>query len=78
MKEQEMIDVAAVVTTLAEFDGPVIASTVYMALGCDHSRYERTTYLCAVTGLIVKGAETLTITDKGRKIAEQLNAVLTS
>ncbi len=75
MSKAEMTDVAAIVTTLAEIS-PAPASSVYMALGCDHARYERATYLCAAAGLIEKTADALRITSKGLEIAAKLNAAL--
>jgi len=75
MDKRAMADFAATLTTLAETN-TAIASTIYLAMGSDINRYNVVKRMLLATKTAEVTSEMLTITDKGRKIAAQIEAVL--
>jgi len=68
--------ISAILTTLLDVDPePAPASSIYMALGCDHSLYESVSLSLATNGLVVKTSTTLALTDLGREKAKELQAI---
>jgi predicted transcriptional regulator len=69
--------IASIITTLAETEGgSAIATMIYLGLGCTLSDYQYVIRIMAMEGLVTSTTEQVTITDKGRKVAEKINAIL--
>jgi len=74
-QQRLMVDFTAVVTLLAEETGPVPASSIYMALEWNMSRFEAVKMLLMRTNTAKVTSNTLMATDEGRKVAEKLATI---
>ena len=66
--------IVILLTTLDECDGWCPAGHFYTAMDMDMDAYERVTSAASRAGWIIKTTETLTLTDKGRAQARQIEA----
>jgi predicted transcriptional regulator len=70
-----MVDFAAVVATLADETRPVPASSIYLALGSDLTRFEAVKTALVASGVVQATSETVALTPKGRELATKLAEV---
>ena len=77
MTKEQMIQVAAILTTLAEVEG-CPESSLYLLVGCNWESFEKLSFILRGAGFIEIKAHYCTITSKGREIADKLNATLTA
>lgn len=74
---QQLVFCAAVLSTLNEIpDGWAPRSTIYMALGCNLGAFEEIEALLTKAGWVTHNSLTITITEKGRGKARELDARL--
>ena len=74
MNQKELVlAVAAVVSAAAEFDFCPCTSA-YMALGCDMGKWEVVRSVCVRAGFITCTPSTYRLTEKGKQLAEEINA----
>ena len=77
MNKQEIYAyVAAIVTTLAEFEGSVAESTVYIALGMDLDLYHRVARIMRQIDVVRITGNRIALTASGRAFAAELQETL--
>ena len=75
MDKKTMQDIAVIVTTLAEVDGSP-ESMLYLAIGADLEYWNTIKYALVSTDLIHEEYNFVTITDKGRALADKINSAM--
>ena len=75
MTKEQMVLVAAILTTLAEVDG-CPESTLYLTVGCDWVKFETIKGILVSAGLINCRGHYVTLTEKCKEIATKLNETL--
>lgn len=73
MTKQDVTAIVAILTTLAECEGSP-ESMIYLAIGADLNRWYQLKAALVSTDLIHEEYNFVTITDKGRVLAEKINA----
>ena len=74
-KNQIMTYVAAILTTALETEpSPFPESYAYMAMGCDMQKWEQIRGLLIASDLIAIRGNAISLTAKGRDVAQQCNA----
>ncbi len=68
--------IAAVLTTLCESQAGCPSSSIYLAMGCDYSGWARLQGIMEGAGMITVRSHFVTLTAKGRKLGDDINAVL--
>lgn len=68
--------ISAVVTTLAEFNTGCPSSSIYLAMGCDYSAWAGLSSVMERANLITVRNHFVTLTAKGKKLADDINQVL--
>ena len=75
MTQQEQTDIVAVLTTLAEVDGAP-ETMIYLAVGSEMERWNKLKYALVSSGLVVVNHNFVTITAKGKVLADKLNLAM--
>lgn len=75
MTKQEQIEIAAIITTLAEVEGSP-ETMLYLGIGSDLDKWNGYKYALTASGLIEVNYNFVTITDKGRDLAAKINATI--
>lgn len=69
--------IAGVCSVLLETPGPVPASSIYLALGCDFGAWQRLQLVMCQAGLLAQcGSSQVALTPAGEELGRKVNALL--